>query len=129
MNFRQRFFRYLIGVGIGVILSAYFFQGKGHLWTSWLPGNRVKERIVSSYWDIGPKTHCQLKCLELDIPELKEELKKAEVDFKNSNTNQEPKEYRLVLSDHSKLNFMTIAVKDSIAIIQTLEGSIACDCP
>ena len=119
----------MIGVGIGVILSAYFFQGKGHLWTSWLPGNRVVDRINESYLDISPQAQCQLECLAFDIPDLKTAIESAEVDFKQSQTQDEPKVYRLLFDDNTVLRYSDIAVKDSTATLQQVTGAINCDCP
>lgn len=129
MKFSQRLFRFLIGVTIGVLLSAYFFKDKSHLWTSWLPGNRVKERIVNSYWTVPPKSDCILNCLDLSVEVLKKEIEESDVDFKNSLTRKKPMEYQLVFSEHSILRSVRFEVKDSSATILDLRAVKSCDCP
>jgi hypothetical protein len=129
MNFSQRLFRYFIGVGIGVILSAFFFKDKSHLWTSWLPGNRVKERIVNSYWDVPEQVACELECLDMDVPLFKSYIQTADVDFKGSDTQGEKKTYQLIFSDSDTLRTSSIAVKDSVATILEIKSNLTCHCP
>ena len=43
MNFRQRLARYGLGIGIGILLSVYFFSGRGC--GDWLPANRIRADI------------------------------------------------------------------------------------
>ncbi|NNC82521.1 MAG: hypothetical protein HKN79_03010 [Flavobacteriales bacterium] len=129
MNFRQRLLRYLIGVGIGVILSAYFFSDKKHLWTSWLPGNRVKERIVQSYWDVSPEADCHLQCLPNGMEDLRKAISEADVDFKQSDTQGESKTYRLFFTEDASLHYGLFSLRDSVATVVEIETSIPCDCP
>ncbi len=119
----------MIGVGIGVLLSAFFFKDKSHLWTSWFPGNRVIDRIEQSYWDVSPSDDCYLNCLNLDLKGLKSQLRSGDVSFSDSQTKGEEKEYQLVFTESEYLHAIRFAVKDSSARILKVDPIMNCDCP
>ena len=129
MNFKQRLLRYLIGFGIGIMISLFFFGDKLHLFTSWLPSNVVKSRLVDSYWDVSPRSTCLLACIEMDVPEFKSQIVSGEVDFKGSLTEGEQKEYELVFPESDLLRSARFAVKDSSARILDIRAVKNCDCP
>lgn len=119
----------MIGLGIGVILSAFFFKGKGHLWTSWLPGNRVVDRLEQSYWNVSPSADCYLECMSLDVEGLKDHLRAGDVDFSTSQTKGDAKEYQLVFTESEYLHAIRFGVKDSSATILKVDAIQNCDCP
>jgi hypothetical protein len=62
VNFRQRFLRYGIGVFIGLLLSVFFFQGRGC--NDWLPEKRIKSRMQMDGVRPSEALVCWMQCDE-----------------------------------------------------------------
>jgi hypothetical protein len=129
MNFKQRLSRFLIGVLIGVVLSGFFFKDKLGLLTSWLPGNRVIDRIQMSYWMMSDHEACLLDCHELDVETLKIALEDAKVDFGSSQTKPPVKEYAVSLFQDPDVLNMRFSLNDSTATLVQFHSPKLCDCP
>ncbi len=129
MNFRQRLSRFLIGVLIGVVLSGFFFKDKLGLLTSWLPGNRVIDRIQMSYWMMSEHEACLLACHKLDAASLKIALEEAKVDFGSSQTKDPIKEYAVSLYHEPEVLDMRFSLNDSTATLVQFNSPKHCDCP
>jgi hypothetical protein len=129
MNFKQRLVRYLMGIMIGIILSGFFFKDRLSLFTSWLPGNRIIDRLQQSSWLISGHDACVLSCHKLDVEKLKTALREAKVDFSNSQTHGPIKEYELSLFHAPNILDMRFSVNDSMASMIKLESALSCDCP
>jgi hypothetical protein len=128
MNFRQRLFRFLIGVTLGLLISVTLFREKLHLFTSWLPANKVKSRIQDSYWSVSPEMTCKLECIGWNVERLKHEIPIGTVRFNESKTKQEPKEYQLQFESSTRLESIRFAVRDSSATLMEMATLEPCDC-
>ncbi len=128
MNFPQRLKRFMFGVLIGVLLSAFFFRDKLDLFTSWLPGNVVKTRVEDSYRYELKKTDCLLNCYSLSWDSLMVLVDDGDVDFGRSKRDEEPKEYQITHVDSG--TEMRFAVRDSSVTLLTLgtPRRLDCDC-
>ena len=58
----RRFFIYLIGVGLGVIVSLFFF-GDREFDFSYLPNARTLKHLRGQAFEISEKALCQLNCI------------------------------------------------------------------
>ena len=128
MNFKQRLFRYLIGVTIGILISLVFFRDKLGVFTSWFPDNVVKSRLEDSYWSLSPQSACLLDCLNMDVKAFKAFTQQGDIDFEGSKTKGKTKEYRLVF-DSEEVSSARFAVKDSSTTIIDIATAKPCDCP
>lgn len=128
MNFGQRLLRFLLGVLIGVILCGFFFKDKAHLFTSWLPGQRVKDRIIATEWTVAPTFTSIYACLtDGDAQDsFRQSIDEANVLFSESDTQVEPKIYQLEMDDGMILRFeMT---NDTLAQLQEIRLPKASPC-
>jgi len=119
----------MIGVLIGVILSGFFFKDKLGLLTSWLPGNRIIDRIQQSSMLMSGKNACLLACHDLDIKGFKDALEEAKVDLSNSQTHGQIKEYALSVYHAPDVIDMRFSLNDSIATLVEFKSPKQCDCP
>ena len=127
LTFKQRLARYLIGVGIGLVLVYAFFGSRD--WLGWTPGNRVLELLQHSQLEVSSPAVCQLKCTGLNEAGITWMIQDGKVLFGESRTREQPLLY--VLRDpHDERIKMTFETRDSLAILVkvTREG-FSCDCP
>ncbi|MFZ5552275.1 MAG: hypothetical protein ACOZCO_04100 [Bacteroidota bacterium] len=127
MTFWKRIRYYLIGVSIGLVVSFFFFQGRG---CAWLPGNRVMKKISESMILRTDSIACVLKCHEITDEDIFTLFTDGDVLFSESETHSEPKKYVLegnrVNNGHSfKLKFI---VRDSTSLITEVISDEKCEC-
>ena len=60
----RRFFLYLIGVGLGVIVSIFFF-GDRDIEFSYLPNARTLKHLRGQAFQFSEKALCQLDCISM----------------------------------------------------------------
>ena len=60
----RRFFLYLIGVGLGVIVSIFFF-GDRDIEFSYLPNARTLKHLRGQAFQFSEKALCQLSCISM----------------------------------------------------------------
>lgn len=90
MTFTQRFMKYLMGVGIGLVFLAMAF-GPRAFSCNYFPNARVLDEAFSKRLAISPEAQAFLKAENLDSTFLKKELfKRSKVDFDHSKKDQVP---------------------------------------
>lgn len=114
MNFKQRLSRYGIGIFIGVLLSLFFFSGRGC--GKWLPGNRIMQEINAQVVHRSSNFDCQMSCYGFTDQDFSNALLENEVEFPKSETRANPRKYYLSGEQFDALVFMT----DSGALFSTL---------
>ena len=134
MTFRQRLFRYMIGMALGLGLVFLMFGPRGC--GNWLPGNQVKKWIRENNQNIevSSKANCQIKCMELEYEDIYVVLSdKGDVEFEQSQTKGYPKEY--VISgereNEAEFKFGFILREDSSSVVsfaERLDKTFDCDC-
>ena len=60
----RRFFLYLIGVGLGIIVSIFFF-GDRNIEFSYLPNARTLKHLRGQAFQFSEKALCQLDCISM----------------------------------------------------------------
>ncbi len=118
MTFFQRLRVYLIGFGLGIVLTFFLFRNRGCEWT---PGNRVLAQIGSSEILLSDSIKCVLKENGYDEDIIFETLKKGEVNFGESKTHEEPKFY-LIESEEGKIKLGFIVKNDSVNLLSEIRG-------
>jgi len=123
MTFFQRLKRYMVGVGLGILLSIFFFQDRASLLTSWLPANRVKTAIIEMPWQQDSTLNCLLSCMETTEAAIKTAVDGGEVLFDESQVKVMPKRYVIATDEYNKLHMF---VHDSVIVFKNYEGCV-CD--
>jgi hypothetical protein len=122
MTFFQRLKRYMVGVGLGILLSIFFFQDRASLLTSWLPANRVKTAIIEMPWQQDSTLNCLLNCMETTEAAIKTAVDDGDVLFDESQVKVMPKRYVIATDEYNKLNLF---IHDSLIVFKNYEE---CDC-
>lgn len=132
MKILKRFRLYLVGVLIGSLMVAVLFRDKVHLFTAWLPENRVIQEITDKKIQPSPLASCQLKCLNLPFEVLRSHLStQTSVEFSQSQTKGNPRTYLLIQDLKSQKIQLSVVVGDSSAVLSKIDwtGKNGCNCP
>jgi hypothetical protein len=124
MTFSQRFTRYLIGVGIGLIVV--FFMFPQYDWLGWLPQKQVMQNIRESDFYFGHDTECKMECLGVSREQIQLARSEGRIDFSESDVKRNPKLYHL---EYGNLD-MKIELTDSTArLVDIISAGKMCNCP
>ena len=113
MNFGNRLKFYMLGIGMGVIISYMFFGNRGC--GGWLPGNRIKAAILDFEWMSNNAIDCQLNTLSFSSDSLISFIEKSSVNLNKSTTDTDPRVYNLS-NKQAELNF-AVSFTDSVAYV------------
>ncbi len=131
MNFLQRLKRFMIGFGIGLILVYFFFSDRLDLLTSWLPNERVMERLRQTELLLPDSMLCRLNCHHLDSARVADLLIDGDVSFSTSLTRQEPKLYKVDFMQHEipvRLSFLCTDSTSAVVDVLSLKKLQPCNC-
>ena len=132
MTLFQRFKRYLFGVLLGLILVYFFFGDRGEVLTAWMPNERVLKRLRETKLILPDSVQCQLKCFQLDTTAVSTLLDEGDVLFAESDTQSEPKVYRVQFEQRTPPLELTFSCTDSTSTVVDLSAMGAgsdCPCP
>lgn len=124
MKFLGRLKYFGIGLGLGLVIVFIMFGARGCDWT---PTNRVKSAIQASTLGANPQMHCLFECNGITEETIYNLIYNGKVNFKDSQTETEPKNY-ILYNDDYKIGF-DVNLDDSVAIITDLyyhEEKCAC---
>lgn len=107
MKFLGRLKYYGLGLGLGVVMVFFMFGTRGCDWT---PTKRVKSTLQSCRVSANP---CLLECSGITNESIYELIYNGKVNFKDSETKGEPKNY-VLYNDDVKIG-LELNVYDSIA--------------
>jgi len=131
MTFWKRLRLYLIGFGIGILVVVAIFNQRLNLLTSWMPGQRVQDRLLQTESIYTNKSLCQLECLDLDTTDVTRAKKEGDVRFRLSDTHADPKVYVLDAEfERDKYRF-TFDARDSSSTLtraECLNRIVNCAC-
>lgn len=131
MKFGRRLGLFLVGAFFGVLLAGVFFQDRLHLFTSWLPNNRVLLRLQMTEALYTPEALCQLQCLGLDTADVSTVKSQGDVRFRESHTRTDPKVYVVDQRLNDELVRMTFIAGDSTTTLSEVAKpyvAVHCDC-
>lgn len=117
MTLFQRFKRFLLGLGLGVILVFFFFGNRSESIKGWLPNERVMKRLRETKLQLADSVQCRLKCFNLDSMSVKNLFEEGNVRFRRSETKQEPKIYRVDFEQHNPPVQLTFSCDDSTSTV------------
>ena len=75
----RRIFLYLIGVGLGVIVSIFFF-GDRNIEFSYLPNSRTLKHLRGQAFQFSEKALCQLNCISMTASSFEQIFYDADLD-------------------------------------------------
>ncbi len=135
MNFWGRAKYYLIGLGIGTIITVVIFGVRG---CSWTPENRVFQDIQMSTILINERVKCELACNNISDGVIYDTfMGEGSVLFKESEPRRTPKMYIVEAGDESFKLQVTIddseSTQDTTILVTRVEklkmsGKSSCDC-
>jgi hypothetical protein len=124
MNLRQRFTRYLIGVGIGVLLCFAMFPNANLF--GWTPNSHIMRAIRENNMVILQKAQCQMACAAIGQEQLQLARTSGKVDISKSYTHSDPKKYFL---EYGEMSF-DILLNDTLAqVAEVRKNGVMCNCP
>ena len=103
----RRFFLYLIGLGLGVIVSIFFF-GDRDIEFSYLPNARTLKHLRGQAFQFSEKALCQLDCISMTESSFKQMFYDTDldVDFSGSDVGGKCRTYLIEVAGQkfSKFN-------------------------
>ena len=123
----RRFFLYLVGIGLGIIVSLFFF-GDRDIDFSYLPNARTVKHLRSQELRVSDEALCQLDCIGLTMSSFENIFKNAglDVDFGASDVHGHCRNY-LILVDNDKFFKFNLEDCDSISTLINIDKS-KCKC-
>ena len=124
----RRFFLYLLGVGLGVIVSIFFF-GDRDIEFSYFPNARTLKHLRSQEFRCSEKALCQLNCLSMTQSSFEEIFYNTDldVDFGGSNVREKCRRYLIEVAGQ-KFSEFQIYDCDSISTLINIDFT-DCKCP
>ena len=132
MKIQQRLNRYLIGLVLGLILVAIFFNDRD--WGGWTPNAQVLEKAMTGYQEPSEKIRCQMICMDVDVSKLKALMEDGDVEFDQSKVDGYPKIYYIEHVDsegnelYTKWKFEEISLTKLDATLIEIGPLKDCDC-
>ena len=117
----RRFFLYLIGVGIGVIVSILFF-GDRDIEFSYLPNARTLKHLRGQVFQFSEKALCQLNCINMTESSFEQIFYDTDldVDFAGSDVGGECRTY-LIKVEGQKFSKFNIDDCDSMSTLLNID--------
>ena len=131
MKFGKRLRLYLIGFGIGILFVIVVFNERLSLLTSWLPGQRVQDRLQQTEAIYTPRALCQLHCMGLDTSDVSTAKKTGDIRFRLSDTHSDPMVYILdaeIKNDNYRFTFDALDSSSVLTNAERLSRTINCSC-
>jgi hypothetical protein len=129
MPLYKKLFFFGIGIAMGAVM-VYFLFGNRDIQCSYFPNDRVLYDMRKKELLFSEKALCQSEQLAMDSIDLQLLLTASKIDFKNSDTRQEPcGVYHLYLHDFRATPLMAkVENCDSTATILSFEGELVPSC-
>lgn len=108
MKIAKRFYYYLIGFGIGLILTLIIFKGRG---CEWLPNERVLTSIRNSSIFITSKNACIMEKANISKEDIFTLLESGDINFGESQTKSITKPYYLKNVMYDRSNSKTYIIE------------------
>ena len=123
----RRFFIYLIGVGLGVIVSLFFF-GDREIDFSYLPNARTLKHLRGQAFEISEKALCQLNCISMTERSFEKLFYDSDldVDFGASDVGGQCRTYFIQVQEQ-KFSKFNIQDCDSTSTILSIDV-LSCEC-
>ncbi len=131
MKFGRRLRLYLMGFGIGILFVIVVFNERLSLLTSWLPGQRVQDRLQQTSALFTEVSLCELECYGLDTNDVSLAKESGSVRFRLSDTHSEPKMYVLdaeLEKGNFRFSFLAADSSSTLSKVERLDLITNCAC-
>lgn len=83
------------------IIGCYFmlWRGKSSTLSGWFPNDRVLKFLTRSTMSVQDRPKCVMDCHGISLADVRKGLLEGDVDFGNSNTSSDPREYQVKIKD------------------------------
>ncbi len=132
---KRRFFIYLFGLGLGLILTwALVIRNRNiHEVLKWTPTERILEELRNDTAIARPANFwCRMNCLGFSSIDYEELLVEGSVDFGRSKTNVEHKIYLITYETPSngtlEITFVFLPGGHEIVSVNKQNEHVVCDC-
>jgi hypothetical protein len=124
----RRFFFYLIGVGIGIVISILFF-GDREIEFAYLPNARTLKHLRSQDLVYSEQAVCLMNCMKITESAFERMFYEGDldVDFSDSDVKSPCKTYAIDVENSKYLSRLLIDDCDSVSTILTF-GPTTCSC-
>lgn len=113
MTLFRRFVFYFIGIGLGIIF-VYLVVLRGRDWPAWLPQGVVIENVLDQPMQVLASGECAPENYGIDSLQLRQLIKRADVDFKASKVHEEPCKLYILNTVYQEKDFqLEVGVCDS----------------
>lgn len=124
MTFLKRLRYYIIGFGIGIVMSVILFGQRGCDWT---PANRVLKQIATSQILISDSVKCVMAANNIKEDDIFQMLNNGDVLFSESNTQSSPKDYVIQHPD-KEFKLLFVVRNDSVSVVSGVPDGKKGDC-
>ncbi len=121
MDLKRRFKLFGFGIVLGIIVSFFFFQDRLGVFTDWMPGERVKLRLRSTYVGNSAEVDAQIKANNWPDTLAHCFMWEGDVKLGESKTRSEPMMYVLDWSFSGQLLKAQFTVGDSTATMDRVQ--------
>ena len=121
MDLKRRFKLFGFGIVLGIILSFFFFEDRLGAFTDWMPGERIKLRLRSTYVGNSEEVDAMIKANNWPDTLARSFMWEGEVMLGESKTRSEPKVYILDYDLNGRPIKATFVATDSTAVLRVLE--------
>jgi len=120
MDLKRRFKLFGFGIILGIIVSFFFFQSRLNVFTDWLPGNRVKLRLRSTYVGNSAEVDAMIKANSWPDTLANTFMWKGEVILSESKTRSEPKVYVVNYNINGQMLKASFTATDSTSELRAI---------
>jgi len=106
---------------MGIVVVIVIFNQRLSLLTSWMPGQRVQDRLLQTEALYTDRSLCQLGCLALDTTDVQLAKENGDVRFRLSETHGNPKVYVLDANLNDDKYRFTFNALDSSSVLTNAE--------
>lgn len=121
MDLKRRFKLFGFGIILGIIVSFFFFQSRLNVFTDWLPGNRVKLRLRSTYVGNSAEVDAMIKANNWPDTLANCFMWKGNVKFSESKTRSTPMVYMVDWELDGQLLKASFVATDSTAELRAIK--------
>ena len=125
MKFINRLKYYVIGVGLGTLITMFFFRDRAC--GAWLPENRVKTAMLEYPLYTSNQMNCSMEEQNFTFDSLAKYIEEADIDFSQSSVEETPRIY--YTSSNNRSLKIAVDFLDSIIYLHQFIGvEVSADC-
>ena len=121
MDLKRRFKLFGFGIFLGIVVSFFLFQSRLNVFTDWMPGNRVKLRLRSTYVGNSAEVDAIIKANNWPDTLANCFMWEGDVKFSESKTRSTPMVYVVDWELDGRLLKAEFMAGDSTAVLEVVD--------